>query len=54
MIPGVVLAGGASSRMGGRPKALLPTGHGDETFLAFSRRHEVEALQALFKAEHGE
>ena len=33
MIPGVVLAGGASSRMGGRPKALLPTGHGDETFL---------------------
>ena len=34
MIPGVVLAGGASSRMGGRPKALLPTGHGDETFLA--------------------
>ena len=34
LIPGVVLAGGASSRMGGRPKALLPTGHGDETFLA--------------------
>ncbi|HJN44757.1 MAG: hypothetical protein CL477_17625 [Acidobacteria bacterium] len=34
MIPGVVLAGGASSRMGGRPKALLPTGHGNETFLA--------------------
>ena len=34
MIPGVVLAGGASSRMGGRPKALLPTGYGDETFLA--------------------
>ena len=34
MIPGVVLAGGASSRMGGRPKALLPTGHGDETFLS--------------------
>ena len=34
VIPGVVLAGGASSRMGGRPKALLPTGHGDETFLA--------------------
>ena len=33
MIPGVVLSGGASSRMGGRPKALLPTGHGDETFL---------------------
>ena len=34
LIPGVVLAGGASSRMGGRPKALLPTGRGDETFLA--------------------
>jgi CTP:molybdopterin cytidylyltransferase MocA len=34
MIPGVVLAGGASSRMGGRPKALLSTGHGGETFLA--------------------
>ena len=34
MIPGVVLAGGASSRMGGRPKALLPMGHSDETFLA--------------------
>jgi molybdenum cofactor cytidylyltransferase len=34
MIPGVVLAGGASSRMGGRPKALLPTGRGSETFLA--------------------
>lgn len=33
MIPGVVLAGGASSRMGGRPKALLPTGRGDEMFL---------------------
>ena len=33
MIPGVVLAGGASSRMGGRPKALLPTGNGAETFL---------------------
>ena len=28
-----MLSGGASSRMGGRPKALLPTGHGDETFL---------------------
>ena len=27
------MAGGASSRMGGRPKALLPTGRGDETFL---------------------
>ena len=33
MIPGVILAGGASSRMGGYPKALLPTGRGDETFL---------------------
>ena len=33
MIPGVVLAGGASSRMQGRPKALLPTGTGGETFL---------------------
>ena len=33
MIPGVILAGGASSRMGGHPKALLPTGYGDETFL---------------------
>ena len=42
MIPGVVLAGGASSRMGGRPKALLPTGHGDETFLA----RIVSALRA--------
>ena len=33
MIPGVVLAGGASSRMQGRPKALLPAGPGRETFL---------------------
>ncbi|MDA1095568.1 MAG: nucleotidyltransferase family protein [Acidobacteria bacterium] len=33
MIPGVILSGGASSRMGGRPKALLPTGRGDETFV---------------------
>ena len=33
MIPGVVLAAGASSRMGGRPKALLPTGRGGGTFL---------------------
>ena len=33
MIPGVVLAGGASSRMQGRPKALLPAGPGGETFL---------------------
>ena len=34
MIPGVVLSGGASSRMGGRPKALLPVGQTGETFLA--------------------
>ena len=33
MIPGVVLAGGASSRMQGRPKALLPAGPGGVTFL---------------------
>ena len=33
MIPAVILSGGASSRMGGHPKALLPTGRGDETFL---------------------
>ena len=33
MIPGVILSGGGSSRMGGRPKALLPTGHLQETFL---------------------
>ncbi len=33
MIPGVVLAGGASSRMQGRPKALLPAGPGGETFI---------------------
>lgn len=26
----------------------------DETFLAFSRRHDVEALKIMFKAEHGE
>ncbi|MEE9184431.1 MAG: NTP transferase domain-containing protein, partial [Acidimicrobiia bacterium] len=32
MIPGVVLAAGASSRMG-RPKALLPTDVAGETFL---------------------
>ncbi len=35
-------------------KGYLAHRDGDETFLAFSRRHEVEALQALFKAEHGE
>ncbi len=33
MIPGVILAGGASSRMG-RPKALLPIGTEGETFLS--------------------
>jgi molybdenum cofactor cytidylyltransferase len=33
MVPGVVLAAGASSRMG-RPKALLPTGVSGETFLS--------------------
>ncbi len=33
MIPGVILSGGESSRMGGRPKALLPTGNRQETFL---------------------
>jgi molybdenum cofactor cytidylyltransferase len=32
MIPGIVLAGGTSSRMG-RPKALLPVGANGETFL---------------------
>jgi molybdenum cofactor cytidylyltransferase len=32
MIPGIVLAGGKSSRIG-RPKALLPTGVAGETFL---------------------
>ena len=32
MIPGIVLAGGKSSRMG-RPKALLPIGSSGETFL---------------------
>lgn len=33
MISGVVLAGGASSRMHGRPKALLPAGAGGVTFV---------------------
>ena len=33
MIPGVILAAGASSRMG-RPKAILPTGVAGETFLS--------------------
>ena len=31
MVPGIVLAGGKSSRMG-RPKALLPIGSGSDTF----------------------
>ena len=26
----------------------------DETFLAFTRRHEIEALKAMFDAEAGE
>ncbi len=34
MIPGVILAGGASSRMSGRPKALLPLGADSRSFLA--------------------
>ena len=42
MIPGVVLAGGASCRMGGHPKALLPAGLGQETFL----RRIVSTLRA--------
>ena len=33
IVPGVVLAGGASSRMQGRPKALLPAGRDGETFI---------------------
>lgn len=33
MVPGIVLAAGRSSRMG-RPKALLPCGPGQETFVA--------------------
>lgn len=33
VIPAVVLAAGASTRMGGRPKALLAIGDGDDTFL---------------------
>ncbi|MCW5689566.1 MAG: NirA family protein, partial [Pseudolabrys sp.] len=35
-------------------KGYLAHRDGDETFLAFSRRHNVEALQAMFKAEAGE
>ena len=34
MIPGVILAGGASSRMSGRPKALLPLGSDPQSFLS--------------------
>ena len=41
MIPGVVLAAGAATRMG-RPKALLPTGSAGETFLS----RAVSTLQA--------
>jgi len=33
MIPGIILAAGASSRMG-RPKSMLPIGEKDETFLS--------------------
>lgn len=35
-------------------KGYLAHREGNETFLAFSRRHDVEALQAMFRAEHGE
>jgi len=35
-------------------KGYLAHRDGDETFLAFSRRHDVEALKTLFKAEVGE
>jgi len=35
-------------------KGYLAHRAGDETFLAFSRRHDVEALKALFAAEAGE
>lgn len=35
-------------------KGYLAHREGEETFLAFSRRHDVEALKAMFKAEHGE
>ena len=40
-IPGIVLAGGKSSRMG-RPKALLPIGSSGETF--FDRVKENRAV----------
>jgi ferredoxin-nitrite reductase len=35
-------------------KGYLAHRDGDETFLAFSRRHDVEALKTMFKAEAGE
>ncbi|KQY99505.1 ferredoxin--nitrite reductase [Pseudolabrys sp. Root1462] len=35
-------------------KSYLAHREADETFLAFSRRHDAEALQAMFKAEHSE
>lgn len=35
-------------------KSYLAHRSGDETFLAFSRRHEVETLKSMFKAEAGE
>jgi len=35
-------------------KGYLAHRDGDETFLAFSRRHDVEALKVMFKAEAGE
>lgn len=35
-------------------KGYLAHRDGDETFLAFSRRHDAEALKAMFKAEAGE
>jgi molybdenum cofactor cytidylyltransferase len=42
MIPGIVLAGGKSSRMG-RPKALLPIGSSGETFFDRVTRTLLEA-----------
>lgn len=42
MIPGIVLAGGRSSRMG-RPKALLPIGSGGDTFFDRVTRTLLEA-----------
>ena len=35
-------------------KGYLAHRDGDETFLAFSRRHDVQALRIMFKAEAGE